>query len=109
MFIIAKIKKKSILEHFGGGFDSFGDENASKLEFLDELFTIEDAENAINKFQKKLEEETDKDWDKQTDNEKEHIEKQFDEGKVYMSDTYFIIPVAQRIDISAIPKHRRKD
>lgn len=106
-YIIAKVKKDTTLSNMFGGF--MGGDN-SKLDFVtDQIFdTEDDAKDFIENKKGQLESDCDESWNKMVDSEQKINNKLFDDGYVYMVDKYIILPVSSVVEITAVPKHRRK-
>jgi len=103
-YIITKISKPDI------GFNSmFSGTVDNTIVIADEKSydTYEDAKNAIQIMEDKLNEKCDSDWEKMPDNERERIETEVLSGKVYETETFMVIPVQAVLSISSRPKHLR--
>ena len=102
-YIVAKVNKDQ--DMFGALFGG----SRNNVEFREDFYeTVEDAELAIEEFRKPLNDFADKAWNKMSDSEHLKNNKQFDEGAVYQIEKYIIVPVEKVINITSVPKHRRK-
>ena len=102
-YMIAKVNKDQDI--FGSLFGG----SRNNVEFGEDFYeTVQDAEMAVEEFIKPLNDIADKAWNKMSDSEHLKNNKQFDEGAVYQRERYIIVPVEKVIDITSVPKHRRK-
>ncbi len=105
-YIITKVSKGQPI-NFGSMFGSSNDKSSIQIADEKSYDTYEDAKNAIQIMEDKLNEKCDSDWEKLSDNERERIEQEVISGKVYETETFMVIPVEAVLSISSRPKHLR--